>query len=64
MLVLTRRNLERLMIGDEITIKVLGIRGAQVRLGVKAPKRLAVLREEIYERIHGRKAEAATTAIT
>ena len=51
MLILTRRVSESLMIGDEITITVLGVKGNQVRLGVNAPKDVAVHREEIYERI-------------
>ena len=51
MLILTRRLSESLMIGDEITITVLGVKGNQVRLGVDAPKDVAVHREEIYERI-------------
>ena len=51
MLILTRRLSESLMIGDEITITVLGVKGNQVRLGVDAPKDVAVHREEIYELI-------------
>jgi len=51
MLILTRRVSESLMIGDEITITVLGVKGNQVRVGVTAPKEVAVHREEIYERI-------------
>ncbi len=55
MLILTRRVGESLMIGDDINVTVLGIRGNQVRLGVDAPKDVAVHREEIYERIQQEK---------
>ena len=51
MLLLTRRVGETLMIGDEVTITVLGVKGHQVRVGIKAPKSIAVHREEIYRRI-------------
>ncbi|TAK54110.1 MAG: carbon storage regulator [Gammaproteobacteria bacterium] len=51
MLILTRRVGEALMIGDEVTVTVLGIKGSQVRLGVDAPRTVSVHREEIYERI-------------
>jgi carbon storage regulator len=51
MLILTRRVNETLMIGSEITVTVLGVKGNQVRLGVNAPKDIAVHREEIFERI-------------
>ncbi len=52
MLILTRRVGETLMVGDDVTITVLGIKGNQVRIGVNAPKDIAVHREEIYLRIH------------
>ena len=51
MLILTRRVGETLMIGNEVTVTVLGVKGNQVRIGVNAPKDVAVHREEIYERI-------------
>ena len=51
MLILTRRVGETLMIGDQVTVTVLGVKGNQVRLGVNAPRDVTVHREEIYERI-------------
>lgn len=51
MLILTRKIGESLLIGDNVEITVLSIRGSQVKLGVKAPKEIAVHREEIYQRI-------------
>jgi carbon storage regulator len=51
MLILTRRLNETVMIGNEVTITVLSVNGSQVRIGVSAPKNVAVHREEIYDRI-------------
>jgi carbon storage regulator len=51
MLILTRRTGETVMIGNEVTLTVLGVKGNQVRIGINAPKSVPVHREEIYERI-------------
>lgn len=65
MLILTRRVGETLMIGDNVSITVLGIKGNQVRIGINAPRDVAVHREEIYQKIQkekegGKKAEDPT----
>lgn len=62
MLILTRRVGESLMIGDEVNVTVLGIKGNQVRIGVNAPKDVSVHREEIYQRIQRETIEQALGA--
>ena len=57
MLLLTRRVGEAVIIGDDVKLTVLGVRGNQVRLGVDAPKTVSVHREEIYDRIKGEQSE-------
>ena len=55
MLILTRRIGEKLMVGDDVTVTVLGVQGGQIRVGINAPKDIEVHREEIYKRIQEEK---------
>jgi carbon storage regulator len=59
MLILTRKVGELIRIGDSVTVRVLEVRGSQVRLGVDAPADVRIFREEVYRASHGEKPEAA-----
>jgi carbon storage regulator len=63
MLILTRRVGETVMIGDDVTVTVLGVKGNQVRIGVNAPRDVAVHREEIFERIKREEQEGGVPAV-
>ncbi len=60
MLILTRRVGESLIIGDDVVVNILGVKGNQVRIGVDAPKEVSVHREEIYDRIQSEKEQDKT----
>ena len=64
MLILTRRVGETLVIGDEVTVTVLGVKGNQVRIGVNAPKEVSVHRQEIYDRIKQEQAESGDSDVS
>ena len=57
MLILTRKVNESLMVGDDVTVTVLGIKGGQIRIGINAPLDVAVHRQEVFERIQKEKGE-------
>jgi carbon storage regulator len=58
MLILTRKVNETLMVGDEVSVTVLGIKGGQIRIGINAPRDVSVHRQEVYERIMQERKEA------
>jgi carbon storage regulator len=62
MLILTRRVGESVMIGKDVTVTVLGVKGNQVRIGINAPKDVSVHREEIFQRIQGEQGGQADSA--
>jgi len=57
MLILTRKVNESLMVGDDVTVTVLGIKGGQIRIGISAPRDVAVHRQEVFERIQKERGE-------
>jgi len=60
MLILTRKANETLIVGNEVTVTILGVKGNQVRIGINAPKEVAVHREEVYKRIKSEKPQEHT----
>lgn len=64
MLVLSRHRLEQIIIGDEITVTIVDIRGDKVRLGIEAPKAVPVHRREVYDAIHGNAQAAVQPAVS
>ena len=58
MLILTRKVNESLKVGDDVTVTVLGVKGGQIRIGISAPRDVAVHREEAFERIQRERSEA------
>ncbi len=60
MLILTRKANETLIVGDNVTVTILGVKGNQVRIGVNAPKEISVHREEVYNRIKAEKPQERT----
>lgn len=64
MLVLSRRVGEKLVIGDDITLTIIGAKGNQVQIGINAPKDISVHREEVYQRIQGEKQVALNEIVS
>jgi len=64
MLILTRRVGETLMVGEDITITILGVKGNQVRVGINAPRDIAVHREEIYNKIQQKDSDEAASDVS